>query len=1041
MSIYGSAVKNPVSTLMVFVGVILFGIYSFINLPVDFYPEMELPAIMVFTSYNGANAADIETNISKPLENALNTVSNLKQIRSVSRDNVSIVTLEFEYGRNLDVAANDIRDALSTVSRFLPEGVEDPIIFKFSTNLMPILFFAVTAEESYPGIEKELDEKIVNSLNRIDGIGAISLIGTPKREICINIDPRRLEAYNMTVEQIGNIIRAENINMPSGNVEMGMLNYPLRIQGQFEESEKIQNIAIGNFQGKTIYLKDVATVKDSIKKMNVDEKINGKPGIRMIVQKQSGANTVKVAREVQKELAKLQKNLPSDVKILTIFDTSDFITKAINNLSETLMYAFIFVVLVILLFLGRWRATFIIVLTIPISLIVAFIYLGVSGNTINIISLSALSIAIGMVVDDAIVVLENITTHIERGSTPREAAIYATNEVWLAVIATTLTVVAVFFPMTMVSGLAGMLFKQLGWIVTVTVCTSTIAAITITPMLSSKLLKLRKKTKIPGRLSYERLFIPTLEALDSFYARLLRWSLNHRKTVVFSTLGIFVFSLVLASMFIRGEFLPQTDEGRISIEIELQTGTRVDETIKVARRIDDFITTNIPEKLILSTSSGSVDDAGFAALFQKSGSNIINITMSLVTASKRGRSVFEIAEVLRNYLATFPEIVKYKVNTGNGSMGMGGGGNTVDVEIYGYDFDQTTALANQIADKIKQIPGAREVLVSREKSKPELLIVLDQQKMSQHGLNTALVSTMIRNRVLGLTASLFRESGNEYDIVVRFDEQYRNSIFDLENIAIPAGNSVVRLSEIADVVEYWTPPIVDRKRRERIVTVSATPYKVPLGQLAADIQTEVNKIAIPSGILVNVGGAFEDMTDSFKDLGLLMLLSILLVFIVMASQFESFKMPFIIMLSVPFAFTGVILALIITGTSLSIIAALGAIMLIGIVVKNAIVLVDYINLMRDRNYDLDEAIIISGRSRLRPVLMTTLTTILGMLPLALSSGEGSEIWSPMGISVIGGLTFSTLITLVLVPVIYRIVVRRTEIRKRRETDELDFMNA
>ncbi len=1039
MSIYGSAVKKPVTTIMLFLAVIVFGFYSLSKLPIDFYPEMEYPAIMVFTSYSGANASDVERNISEPLESSLNTVSDVKQITSTSRDNVSIVTLEFEYGTSLDAAANDVRDALSLVTSFLPEGAEDPVIFKFSTNMMPILFYAVTAEDSYPGIQNELEEKVVNPLNRIEGVGAISLLGVPTREVGINIDPRRMEAYNLTIEQIGSVLAAENMNMPSGNIEMGEMNYPLRVQGEFEESDRIKNVVIGNYQGKTIRLKDVATIKDSIRVVNYQERINGRPGISMMIQKQSGANTVKIAREVTKQLTELTRSLPSDIKILKIFDTSDFITDSINNLTETLLFAFIFVVLVVLFFLGRWRATFIIILTIPISLIAAFIYLLISGNTINIISLSALSIGIGMVVDDAIVVLENISKHIERGSTPRESSIYATNEVWLAVIASTLTIIAVFFPMTMVSGMTGIMFQQLGWIVTITIGTSALAAITLTPMLSSKMLKLESKKKKPGRFSHDRTILPLLNRLDDFYVRTLKWCLHHKRMVVLAAIAIFVFSIVLGVMFIKTEFMPQSDQGQVTAEIELQAGVRVDETVKVARKIDAFIDKNIPEKDLVSTSAGSDDNAGFTALFQNSGSNIINVTLALVKSSERKRSDVEIADLLRTYLSTIPEIVKSNVITGEGGMTMST--NTVDIEIYGYDFNQTTALANQMAERVGKIPGAREIQISREKSKPELRITLDQDKMSQNGLNTAMVSSMIRNRIVGLTASRFRESGNEYNIVVRFDENFRNSISDIENIALSTASGIVRLGEIGKIEEFWSPPNVERKRRERVVTVSVTPYKVPLGEMAANIKTEIANIPIPAGIMVDVGGAYEDLMESMSDLMMLLLVSLILVYIVMASQFESLKMPLIIMASIPFSFTGVILALIITKSTLSVIAMLGAIMLVGIVVKNAIVLVDMTNLMRDRDLELDEAIVRAGRSRLRPVLMTTATTILGMLPLALSSGEGSEIWSPMGISVIGGLTFSTAVTLVIVPVIYRYVVRRSERRKLRETEELEFMEA
>jgi HAE1 family hydrophobic/amphiphilic exporter-1 len=1021
---------------MIFIAIIVVGIYSFTRLPIDLYPEIEIPAIMVYTGYSGANAADIETNISKPIENTLNTVSNLKEVYSTSRDNASVVTLEFEYGTDLDGAANDVRDALGMVTRYLPEGADDPIIFKFSTNMMPIMFFAITADESYEGIEEELNEKLVNPLNRIDGIGSVSLIGAPIREVSVNIDPRKMEAYNLTIEQIGNVLRAENLNMPAGSVDMGQMTYPLRVQGEFEQSEQIKNVVLTNYQGKTIYLKDVAVVNDSIRKMSLDEKINGRKGVRMMIMKQSGANTVQIAKEVNKKVAELKKDLPADVKIDPIWDTSDFITNSINNLTETLLFAFLFVMLVVIFFLGKWRATFIIILTIPISLIVAFIYLGISGSTINIISLSALSIGIGMVVDDAIVVLENITRHIERGSSPREAAVYATNEVWLAVIASTLTIVAVFFPLTLVSGMTGIMFKQLGWIVTITILTSAIAAITITPMLSSKFLGLKPVKKKPGWFSHERLVVPLLDKMDSFYVRSLRWSLRHKKIIVFGAFGILLFSVLLATS-LKTEFIPETDQGQLSAVIELPAGIRVDETVKITRKIEDYINKEIPEKKLISTSSGANDQAGIAALFQSSGTNIINVTMRLVTASERNRSTADVADQLRNYLETIPEIVKYNVTAGGG-MDMGGG-NTVDLQIFGYDFDQTTALANDLAEKIKKIEGAKNVIISREKSKPELRVTLDKDKMSQNGLSTAVVSTMIRNRFLGLTATQFRESGNEYDVLVRFEEKYRSSIVDIENISIPTAAGMIKLGDIANIEEFWSPPNIEREHRERVVSIKVTPYKVSLGEMANKIKAEVKKVDAPSGIMMNVGGSYEDLEDSFKDLALLLLLSLVLVYLVMASQFESLKMPLIIMVSVPFAFTGVILALVLTKTTLSIIAALGAILLIGIAVKNAIVLIDFTNLMRDRGNSLDEAILKAGRSRLRPVIMTTATTILGMLPLALSTGEGSEIWRPMGIVVVGGLIFSTLVTMILVPVVYRIVVRRTERKAKR--DAVAVMNS
>jgi len=1023
MSIYANAVKKPVTTIMIFIAVVVFGIYSLVNLPIDLYPEIEFPAITVVTTYVGANAADIETNISVPVEDALNSVDKLNEISSISRDNISVVFAEFEYETDLNEAANEIRDALAFIEEVLPDGAGNPSIIKLNASMMPILFYAITAEESYEGIDKLLDEKIITPLNRIEGIGSIGLSGTPTREILIDVDPKRMEAYDVTIEQIGRVLQMENMNLPIGNVKMGILNYPLRVEGEFKSSDEIANIVIGSLNGKSVYIKDVATVKDSIREMSMDQRINGQQGISMYIMKQSGANTVKIARDISKSLASLESTLPSDVKIEVILDSSDFIRGSINNLATTLLFALFFVVLVVLFFLGRWRATFIIVLTIPISLIVAFIYLFVTGNTINIISLSSLSIAIGMVVDDAIVVLENISKHIERGSSPREAAIYATNEVWLAIIVTTLTVVAVFLPMTMIGGMTGVLFKQLGWIVTITVTTSTIAAISLTPMLSSKLLTL-KDNNSSGPNAYDKHILPILDKLDNWYEKSLRWSLHNKLLVTIVSFLLFFGSIALTG-FIGAEFIPETDEGSISIAVELQSGTRVEESKKIARLVDSLIVTSFPNEVeLISTSAGSDDAGGITAMFSSSGTNIINFMIALKSSEERDLSVWDIAEDLRIQMQSIPEIITYSVSTGSG---MSMSSTTVDVEIYGYNIDQTTQLATEVAEMLDNVEGARDISISRERSKPELRLELDREKMATLGLNTSTVATAMNNRILGMTATRYREAGDEYDVVIRLQEDFRKSITDIENIAIQnAFGNTIRLGEIAEVKEYWSPPNIERIGRQRVVTVSTTPYRVPLAEMASNIQTELNKLDVPPEIIIEVGGAYEDLEESFIDLTMLLALSLILVYIVMASQFESFKMPFIIMFSIPFAFSGVILALFITNTNLSVIAALGAIMLVGIAVKNAIVLVDYINLMRDRGYTLDDSIALAGKSRLRPVLMTALTTILGMLPLALSRGEGSEIWSPMGIAVIGGLMFSTIVTMLIVPVIYRVFARRGE---------------
>jgi HAE1 family hydrophobic/amphiphilic exporter-1 len=1039
MSIYSSSVKRPVTTILIFVAMMVIGLYSLSRLPVDLYPEIELPFVTVLTTYPGASASDIESNITRPLEDALNSVSNLKELTSTSSDGLSVIFLNFEYGSNLDEAMNDIRSNLNFVTRLLPEDAEDPTIIKFNSSMMPIIFYAITANESYEGLEKILDEKIVNPLNRIEGVGTVALTGVPGRRIYIDIDPRKMEAYNLSIEMIGSVLRAENLNMPAGSLEMGQTDYPLRIQGEFPESDVLKNIVISNFNGNAIYLKDVAEVRDTIRESKLDTKINGTRGMGLYVQKQSGGNTVKVTREIEQTLEVLKKDLPPDVKIELLFSSASFIKDSINNLTETLMFAAIFVVLVVLFFLGRWRATFIVILTIPVSLIVAFIYLFISDASINIISLVSLSIAIGMVVDDAIVVLENITKHIERGSRPREASIYATNEVWLAVIVTTMTVVAVFFPLTFVEGLTGVLFKQLGLSVTVTIITSTVAALTLTPTLSSLLLKYKPIRKDAPFFSYDGSIRKGLDWFDDIYEKTLRWALRHKTFVSAVSLIVFVLSMGLFSQ-IGTEFFPQADESRITVTIDLQTGTRVDNTVRMANTIDSLFEAKYPEVEIISTSSGYDDQGGWASMFSAGGTHTIQQDISLVPIGERTRSVWDIAEEMRADLARYPEIVEFKVAT---TEDMGAfGGSTVDVEVYGYDFTATNLVAKQMEEKIKNIPGTKDVSVSRDRSKPELQIIFDQEKMSANGLNTAMAASAVKNRVDGMIATRLRQSGDEYDILIRLKKSARSTLTEVENLGIMnTQGQLVRLGEIAEIREYWSPPSIERKRKERIVRVSFTPFKRSLTDIQADIEKAIDETEKPAGVMVQISGAIKEQMEAFMDLAMLIVVSLILVYLVMASQFESLKMPFIIMFSIPFAFTGVAIALFITNTTLSVISGIGAVLLIGIVVKNAIVLVDFINLMRDRGNELYEAIAISGRSRLRPVLMTSLTTILGMFPLALSKGSGSELWSPMGIAVIGGLIFSTFVTLVLVPVVYAIFAKRGERNKQLSVySELSMLN-
>ena len=1053
MAIYKTAINKPITTGLVFVAVIVLGLFSLTRLPIDQMPEMDPPYVTVMTTYAGANASDIETNITKIIENSLNSVDGLKNITSTSKDNISVVTLEFEWGENIDEALNDIRSYVDLLFDNLPDGVSRPMILKLNSSAMPVMIYGFTAKESYSGLDRILEDNVVNELNRIDGIGNITVSGAPQRYVYIDLDPKQLDAYGISVEQVGNAISTNNLDLASGTVKMGKEQYQMRVKGEYVESSEIADIAVATtVTGKQVFVRDLATVRDTIKDLSLDEKINRQDGARIIISKQTGANTVEIARQVRAKMDEIQKNLPPDIKPTLIRDGSEEIVNAINGLAESIFYALLFVVLVVLVFLGNWRSTLVIALTIPISLVTSFIYLLVADSSLNIISLASLTVAIGMVVDDAIVVLENISKHIDRGENPREAAICATNEVWTSVIATTLVLVAVFVPLTMLPGMMGIFMKEMGWIITIVVCVSTCAAITLIPMLSSKMLKERPfffkkdeeeeyKRKKENSF-YNRTVIRAFNAVDSAYANLLRWCLNHKKVTLLIAFVFFIVTIIpMMTGAIGMDFMKEQDNGQISVSAELQRGTRIEETLKTARHMEDDIYRILGDDvLVVSTSAGSNDDAGFAALFNSTTNNKISMTIRTTKKYDRDITIFQMQEQLRQCFAEYPEIVNYQVN--QGGMGMGGQ-NSLSVEIYGYDFDITTNFTQQLKKRVEQnVPGARDTKVSRDEDRAELKITFDKQKLALHGLNGSTVALYVRNRVNGMSAGFLKEDGEEYNIVVRLREEYRSSISDIEQLSIPTPTGkIIKLEELAKVEEYWCPPTIERKNRQRYLTLTVMPFNTSLQELAQSVQHELDQMEIPSDVHVALAGNYKDQQDSTRDMLMLGLLILMLVYIVMASQFESFAKPFIIMFSIPFAISGVVLMMLFTGNNLDMVGMLGLILLIGIVVKNGIVLVDYINLMRERGIALNEAIALSGQSRLRPVLMTAFTTILGMIPMATSTSEGSEIWTTMGLVVIGGLLVSTFITLIIVPVLYGVFNRRGDIEKKeKERKKFVFMN-
>ena len=1040
MSIYRKAVNNPVTTSLVFAACAILGIFSLMRISIDQLPEFDANVIMVMSSYPGASAEDIETNLSKVLENALNGVSDLKDITSQSKENICLIMLEFEWGVDIDVATNDVRDKLDLVNSELPDGATIPVIFKFSADDLPIMILSATAGESLPALEKILDDKVTTPLARVSGVGTVSVTGAPQREIQVFCDPGKLEAYGLSITTISGILASENRNVPSGSIDIGSDTYSVRVEKEFENAEEMLDIVVGYSAGQAVYLRDVARVTDGQEERAQEAYTDGVQGAQIVIQKQTGANSVDVINGVKKALAQIQRTLPSDVKITTVIDNSRNIINSIDSLKETLVITFLVVMLVVYVFLGRWRATFIIVLTIPISLLASLVYLFATGNTLNVISLSALSIAIGMVVDDAIVVLENITTHLERGEKPKEAAVHATQEVGISVIASTLTMLAVFFPLTLIQGISGVMFKQLGWIVCIIMIVSTVGAITLVPMLCSRFLVLKPKT---GKL-HRAIFGPVNRFIDWItrgYGHIIAWSVRHRTVVVCTALGIFLSTLAVLGPMVKSEYFPKSDSGRISATVELPVGTAQHITRDFAENLYSRFMSEIPEMEVCSYTLGQADTDNAWGSMQNTGTHIISFSFNIGSMELRERSCTEIADIIRSDLDSYPEIKKYEVTEGEGGMG---GQSSVDIEIYGYDFSTTDRLAEVIAEKMKAEGNASQVTISRDEYTPEYEVDFDRTKLAVNGLNSTTAASYVNAAINGSTQSFYREDGDEYNIRVRYAPEFRTSVEDIENIMVysPAGMGI-RVKDLGTVVEDMTPPTIERKNRERTVTVNAVVGNgYALSDVYASAQKVIRETEIPSELSVVIAGDIEDQQDTFSDLFMLLILIVILVYIVMASQFESFMSPFVIMFSIPFALTGVILGLTITGTPLGLMAMIGIIILMGIVVKNGIVLIDYTILLRERGQSISDAVVIAGRSRLRPILMTTLTTVLGMVPLAVGKGEGSEMWRSLGMTVCWGLTVSTLVTLVLIPTIYcsfatmqekrRLKKTRTELQKEKK---------
>ncbi len=1030
-------VKKPVTNLMIFSSILIIAFYALSRLGIDMMPEIEPPAITVVASYPGASSEDVEIKVTEPLENQLSTTPGLEKLTSRSLEGVSLITLKFKWGTNLDAASNDIRDRLELAKRFLPDipdEMDNPFIYKFNTANIPILFIGITADQSYPELYDLIDKRVGDALRQLPGVGTVQLFGGLQRQINIWINKERLEGYGFSILDIQNVLKEENITQPLGSIKSGLTDYFIRLPGEFATPDEINLVILGKRNGKFVYLKDVAKVEDSFKEITMKVRIDRRQGLMMSIQKQTGTNTVEVATQIKNRLKELERNLPADVKTYIIFDSSKDIIDALNSLKSSLWLGIALVILVVWFFLREFLGSLIIALTIPFSLLIAFIYLFLSGKTINTISLSSLAIACGMVVDNAIVIVDNVYRHLERGQRPQEAAIFGTSEMFLAISASTLTTVVVFLPMLFITGVVGIMFGELAIIVTVTLLASLFTAVTFSPMLCAKWLRVNSQSTVQSQKKnwlkkFYNLSERWFRSWEDFYARSLARCLRHKKIVVFGFLIAFIISL-LSIRFIGNEFIPEEDTGDVRITVNLALGTRLEETDKVAKRIEESFQKNVPEARFIFVRPGTTPGAGRAMGAGSSGEHIVVAGAKLVSKTQRKRSVFEIGQGVRKEIQRIPGVLKVDVSTGNpiGRMITGMGGKAIQIEIIGHSFEETHLLAGKIKEIMEKISGAVDVSISREINRPELRIEVDREKAATLGLNMNIIASSIKTFIEGSTATKYREKGETYDIYVRLEESSRSKIEDIENLSIvsPLTGKQIKLANFARVYEVSGPVEIERQNRERVVRVECNVYKRSAGKMREDIEKELKKITLPQDVMLNFGGEAEEQTKAFKDLALLLVLGIVLVYMVMAAQFESLLDPLIIMFAVPFTFSGVFLGFLLTRTTLSVITFLGIIMLMGIVVNNAIVLISYIIILRARGFSMLEAVTQAGKDRLRPVLMTTITTLVGLLPLAISRGEGSEIWQPLGITMLGGLSISTLITMLFVPTLYALVEARVK---------------
>ena len=1012
------AVHHPIFTVMIFLIVIILGFISFTRLPIDLMPDITYPTLSLSTSYGNASPEEIEELITRPIEEAMAAVPGVEEISSTSSEGRSSVRISFAWGIDLEEASNDIRDRLDRILPSLPEDIDRPRLRKFDPASFPILIMGASSDLDPIQTRRIIDDQIKYRIERVPGVASLDIWGGLEREIHVNLEPDKIKALGLPLDMILNKIRSENVDVPAGTIERGNYEVLIRTPGVYTNLDEIRNTVVAIRDGVPIQIKEIATVEDSWQKITRIVRVNGKAGIRLSISKQSGKNTVEVAQAVLEELKQVQQDIPQ-ITLTPIIDSSKYIQNAISNVGRAALYGGLLAVLVLLFFLRSFRSTTVIATAIPISIIATFALIYFGGFTLNIMTLGGLALGIGMLVDNAIVVLENIYRFQESGEEPVKAAINGTGEVTSAIIASTLTTLAVFLPLIFLRGMSGIMFKQLSYVIAFALLCSLVVALTLVPMLSSKVLRVTKLANSTKQSLGLRLYTISGKFfinLENKYKELLHYSLNHRLLVLGIAFFLFIGSLSLARL-VGNEFMPAADEGEVRVSGEMEIGTRLGVMEEKFDTIAAIVRKEVPEIESMVESMGG-------SSFRGTGSHVGEMRISLVPQSKRSRSSEDISADLRQKLIGIPGVIM-RIRAGQGFflLRMGtSGGDQVQIEIRGYELETSDVLAKQVAAITERVDGVTDARISREIGTPEEIIVIDRLKAADMKLTVSQIANTLQTFLTGTRASNYRETGDEFWIRVKVKDAEKMSLDDILDLTLTnSDGQPVMLRNVVSVQPRRGPVMIQRKDQERIVTVSANISGRDMGSIISDIREGLRTLPVPRGFIILFAGDYEEQQKAFRELFLGLILALMLVYMVMASLYESLRDPFVVMFSIPLAAIGVILILFLTNTTFNVQSYIGCIMLGGIVVNNAILLVDYTNLLRRRDkMPIREAIEEAGRRRLRPILMTATTTIFALLPLALGLNEGGEAQAPMARAVIGGLLSSTMITLVIVPVMYSV---------------------